>query len=209
MNGFGKSVSAAYIVVFSALAIALTFSRAEIPYPLLPYLKFDFAEVPVVIALMLGGLIPGLVTEVIHWIGLSLARGWVLGPLMKFLAVIPMVVGFWLGMRIHERRWTVKSMVTSMLLGIVFRAAVCSVLSVAVLLFVAPEFLQFSEYSLKAVGINVASTYDVLFWTLTLNGIFNALHVIISTGIAIMLFRAAAKRLSSVAKNAWVSLEAK
>jgi len=55
----------------------------------------------------------------------------------------------------------------------------------------------------------VASTYDVLFWTLTLNGIFNALHVIISTGIAIMLFRAAAKRLSSVAKNAWVSLEAK
>ena len=68
------------------------------------------------IALMLGGLIPGLVTEVIHWIGLSLARGWVLGPLMKFLAVIPMVVGFWLGMRIHERRWTVKSIVTSMLL---------------------------------------------------------------------------------------------
>ena len=132
----------------------------------------------------------------------------VLGPLMKFLAVIPMVVGFWLGMRIHERRWTVKSIVTSMLLGIVFRAAVCSVLNVAVLLFVAPEFLQFSEYSLKAVGINVASTYDVLFWTLTLNGIFNALHVIISTGIAIMLFRAAAKRLSSVAKNAWVSLEA-
>jgi len=133
----------------------------------------------------------------------------VLGPLMKFLAVIPMVVGFWLGMRIHERRWTVKSIVTSMLLGIVFRAAVCSVLNVAVLLFVAPEFLQFSEYSLKAVGINVASTHDVLFWTLTLNGIFNALHVIISTGIAIMLFRAAAKRLSSVAKNAWVSLEAK
>ena len=209
MNEFGKSVSAAYIVVFPALAIALTFSRAEIPYPLLPYLKFDFAEVPVVIALMLGGLIPGLVTEVIHWMGLSLARGWVLGPLMKFLAVIPMVVGFWLGMRIHERRWTVKSIVTSMLLGIVFRAAVCSVLNVAVLLFVAPEFLQFSEYSLKAVGINVASTHDVLFWTLTLNGIFNVLHVIISTGIAMMLFRAAAKRLSSVAKNAWVSLEAK
>ena len=55
MNEFGKSVSAAYIVVFPALAIALTFSRAEIPYPLLPYLKFDFAEVPVMIVPMLGG----------------------------------------------------------------------------------------------------------------------------------------------------------
>jgi len=55
----------------------------------------------------------------------------------------------------------------------------------------------------------VASTYAVLFWTLTLNGIFNALHVIISTRIAIMLFRAAAKRLPSVAKKAWISLEVK
>ena len=188
-------------VVFSALAIALTFSRAEIPYPLLPYLKFDFAEVPVMIALLLGGLTPGLVTEVIHWIGLSLARGWVLGPLMKFLAVVSMAIGFWLGVRIHGRGWTVKSIVASMLLGIALRAAVCSVLNITVLLFVAPEFLQFSEYSLKAVGINVASTHDVLLWTLTLNGIFNALHAILSSGIAIMLFKAAAKRLSRVAEK--------
>ena len=209
MNGYGKSVTAAYIVVFSALAIVLTFAKVEVAYPLLPYLKFDFAEVPVVIALMLGGLVPGLVTDVIHWVGLSLARGWVLGPLMKFLAVIPMVVGFWLGMRIHERRWSVKSIVTSIMFGTAFRVAVCSVLNVAVLLFIAPEFLQFSEYSLKALGINVASTHDVILWTLTLNGIFNAVHVILSTAIAIMLFRAAAKRLSTVAKKAWISLEVK
>jgi len=209
MNGFGKSVTAAYIACFSALAIVLTFTRLEMAYPLLPYLKFDFAEVPVMIAVMLGGLVPGLVTEVIHWISLSVARGWVLGPLMKFLAVIPMVVGFWLGMRIHGRRWTVKSIVTSMLLGISFRVAVCIVLNAVVLLFVAPEFLKLSEYLLKAVGINVASTHDVLLWTLTLNGIFNTLHVILSTGIAIMFFGAAAKRLSSVAKKAWISLEVK
>lgn len=209
MNGFGKSVTAAYVAVFSALAIVLTFSRAEIAYPLLPYLKFDFAEVPVMIALLLGGLFTGLTVEVIHWIGLSLARGWVLGPLMKFLAVIPMVVGFWFGMRIHGRRWAVKSIAMAMLFGIVLRVVVCSVLNVVVLLFVAPEFLQFSEYCLKAAGINVASTRDALLWTLTLNGIFNVLHVILSAITAIVLFRATAKRLPGMAKKAWAPLEAK
>lgn len=207
MNGYARSIVAAYVVVFSALAIVLTFSKAEIPYPLLPYLKFDFAEVPAMMALLLGGLVPALATGVVHWIGLSIARGWVLGPLMKFLAVIPMVVGFWLGIRIYKRKWTVKSIAAALLFGIAIRIAVCSVANIAVLLFVAPEFLRFSEYSLRAVGINVASTNDALLWTLAFNGIFNALHVILSCIIAMVLFRAAATRLPSVAEKAWVSLE--
>lgn len=105
MSGYTKSVVAAYVIVFSALALVLTFSKAEIPYPLLPYLKFDFAEIPIMMALLIGGLVPGLATAVIHWIGLSLARGWILGALMKFLAVAPMVVGFWLGIRLYKRKW--------------------------------------------------------------------------------------------------------
>jgi len=77
----------------------------------------------------------------------------------------------------------------------------CVALNAIVLLFVAPEFLRFSEYALKAAGINVASTSDVLFWTLTLNAVFNVLHVILSSIIAIVLFRAAATRLPSIAKK--------
>jgi riboflavin transporter FmnP len=208
MSGYTKSVVAAYVIVFSALALVLTFSKAEIPYPLLPYLKFDFGEIPVMMTLLLGGLVPSLATAVIHWIGLSLARGWVLGPLMKFLAVAPMVAGFWLGMRLYKRKWIVKSIAVAFLLGIATRVVVCTVLNTLVLLFVAPEFLTFSEYALKAVGINIASTSDALLWTLTLNSTFNAFHVVFSSIIAMLLFRAAATRLPSIAKKAWVSLEA-
>ncbi|MEM2104832.1 MAG: hypothetical protein QXZ51_06525 [Candidatus Bathyarchaeia archaeon] len=207
MSGYTKSVVAAYVIVFSALALALTFSKAEIPYPLMPYLKFDFAEIPIMLALLLGGLVPGLTTELIRWIGLSIARGWVLGPLMKFLAVVPMVFGFWLGIRIYKRKWTVKSIGAAFLLGIVIRVVVCCVLNIVVLIFVAPEFLKFSEYSLRTVGINVTSTGDVLLWTLALNGIFNALHVILSSTIAMVLFKATATRMPSIAKKSWVSLE--
>lgn len=206
MSGYAKSIMIAYIIVFSALAIVLTFSRAEIPYPLLPYLKFDFAEVPVMLALLLGGLVPGLTTEVIHWTGLSIARGWVLGPLMKFLAVVPMVIGFWLGMKTHGRKWTARSIATAFLLGIVMRVIVCAIINTIVLLFVAPEFLKFSEYCLKAVGVNVSSTADVLLWTVALNGVFNALHVVLSSVIAVVLFRAATK-LPTIARGSWISFE--
>ncbi|MCS7114729.1 MAG: hypothetical protein RMJ15_09015 [Nitrososphaerota archaeon] len=209
MGGYAKSSVAAYVVVFSALALVLTFSRAEIPYPLMPYLKFDFAEVPVMMALLLGGLVPGLATAVIHWVGLSLARGWVLGPMMKFLAVVPMVFGFWLGVRFHRRRWTAKSLAAAFSLGIALRVAVCAFVNAVVLLVVAPEFLKFSEYALKAVGIHAASTSDVLLWTIALNGIFNALHVVLSSIIAVSLFRAVASRLPSIAKKSWISLEIK
>jgi len=110
------------------------------------------------------------------------------------------------GIRIYERRWTVKSITAAFLLAIILRVVVCAVTNIVVLLFVAPEFLKFSEYSLKAVGINVASTTDVLLWTLTLNGIFNSIHVILSSIIAMALFRAAMKGLPSVAEKAWLRL---
>ena len=198
MIHYRKSVLTAYIIVFSSLAIVLTVNKAEIPFPFLPYLKFDFAEIPVMIALLLGGFVPGLITEVIHWIGLSLARGWILGPLMKFLAVIPMIAGFWLGIRIY-RTYSGKSIVAALALGALFRVVVCSITNIVLFLFIAPEYIEFAGYTLKATGINVSSTFDILIWTLTLTGIFNALHVLLSSIVALALFKAAAARLPNVA----------
>lgn len=120
---------------------------------------------------------------------------------MKFLAVVPMVFGFWLGIRICKRKLTLRSIATAFLLGIIMRVGMCCVLNAAVLLFVAPEFLKFSEHCLKAVGINVTSTSDVLLWTLALNGVFNTLHVILSSTIAMVLIKAVVKALPSVAKK--------
>jgi riboflavin transporter FmnP len=196
---YRKSVLTAYIIIFSALAIVLTVNKAEIPFPFLPYLKFDFAEIPVMIALLLGGFVPGLITEVIHWIGLSLARGWVLGPLMKFLAVIPMIAGFWLGIRIYRTIYSGKSIVAALALAVLFRVVVCSITNIVLFLFIAPEYIEFAGYALKATGIDVSSNFDILIWTLTLTGIFNALHVLLSSIVALALFKAAAVRLPNVA----------
>jgi len=160
------SLAIAYIIVFSSLTIILTLVRAEVPFPFLPYLKFDFAEVPVMIVLLLMGPIPALITELIHWVSLTLARGWVLGPLMKFLAVTPMIFGFWVGVKLYKRIRKSRFNFTlafalGILFGIVLRVVVCSLTNIAVFLFVMPEYLSFAEWTLKSVGIAINSAIDV------------------------------------------------
>ncbi|MBS7616230.1 hypothetical protein KEJ45_03405 [Candidatus Bathyarchaeota archaeon] len=58
------------------------------------------------------------------------------------------------------------------------------------------------------MGITVTSTIGILLWALALNGVFNALHVFLSSIIAIVLFRATAKRLPSLAEKSWFRLKA-
>jgi len=206
---YKKSLVIANVIVFSSLAVILTFMKAEVPFPLLPYLKFDFAEIPVMIVLLLLGPIPSLITEVIHWISLTAARGWILGPLMKFLVVTPMIIGFWLGIEAYRRFRKVEkygftvAFIFGMVLGITFRVVVCSITNILVFLFVAPEYLSFAELTLRSVGINVSSAFEVWVWTLVLTGVFNMLHVPISSIIATVIFKGVALRLPGIAERAW------
>jgi len=196
-----RSVLVAYTAIFAALAILLTFSHAEVPFPLMPYLKFDFAEIPVMLALFLGGFGVGLSTSIIHWIVLTIARGWFLGPLMKFLAVAPMVIGSWLGIRMVKGRSLWKTLAMALLLGIIFRVAVSSITNVVVLLWVAPDYLKFSASILRAIGFNISSETEALMLTLWFNAIFNIIHVFLSSIVAYMVFKATAKILPSTPKT--------
>ena len=195
------SVLVAYTAIFAALAILLTFGHAEVPFPILPYLKFDFAEIPVMLALFLGGFGVGFSASVIHWIVLTIARGWFLGPLMKFLAVAPMVIGSWLGIKLVKGRSLWKTLTMALLLGIIFRVIVCSITNVVVLLWVAPDYLKFSASLLKSIGFNISSEMEAVTLTLWFTAIFNAIHVFLSSIVAYMVFKATVKILPSIPKT--------
>jgi riboflavin transporter FmnP len=205
---FRKSIIIANIIIFSALAVMLTSLRAEIPYPLLPYLKFDLAEIPVMIVLFILGPLPSLVTEVIHWIGLTITRGWILGPLMKFVAVVPMIVGFWLGVILYRKfssgNSTIISFIIGNTVGIVLRVIVTSIANILVLLVVAPEWLEYARFALNSVGIVVTSVFEVLMWTLLLTAIFNILHVPLSSLVAMMLLNGINFRMPNIIKKTWI-----
>lgn len=207
---FRKSVIIANVIVFSALAVMLTSLKAEVPFPLLPYLKFDFAEIPVMITLFLFGPIPSLVTEVIHWIALTVTRGWILGPLMKFLAVVPMIAGFWLGVSMYNKLRSGKThnvailFVVGNIVGIVARVLVASIANIVVFLIVAPEWLGYAGYMLGLVGIVTTSVFKILLWALLLTGVFNTLHVPLSSFVAVTILKGATIRMPNLAEKMWI-----
>jgi len=195
------SVLVAYTAIFAALAILLTFGHAEVPFPILPYLKFDFAEIPVMLALFLGGFGVGFSASVIHWIVLTIARGWFLGPLMKFLAVAPMVIGSWFGIRLVKDRSIWKTLAMALILGIIFRVIAGSITNIVVLLWVAPDYLKFSTSLLKTIGFNISSETEALTLTLWFTAIFNTIHVLLSSILAYIIFKATIKILPSTPKT--------
>lgn len=207
---FRKSIIIANVVVFSSLAIMLTYLKAEVPFPLLPYLKFDFAEIPVMVTLFLFGPIPSLVTSVIHWITLTIARGVILGPLMKFLAVVPMIAGFWLGVSVYKKLRSGKTHKVAILsvagsaVGIVARVLVTSITNVVIFLIVAPEYLSYAGYTLGLVGIVTTSVFEVLLWALLLTGVFNTLHVPLSSFVAVTILKGAIIRMPNIAEKMWI-----
>jgi riboflavin transporter FmnP len=207
---FRKSVTTANIIVFSSLAIILTALKAEVPFPVLTYLKFDFAEIPVMIVLFLFGPIPALLTETVHWIALMITRGWVLGPLMKFLAVVPMILGFWFGTTIYRRfkKGTPSNIVAlfglGIVLGIITRVIVTTLANLVVFLFVAPEWVGYAQYMLGLVGIHTATTVDVIAWTLLLTATFNILHVPLSSFVAMIAVKGTVIRLPNLTEKIWI-----
>lgn len=204
-----RSVILAYIGVFSSLSIVLAISRVEISYPLLPYLKFDFAEVPVMIVFMLCGPVPAMVAESIHWIGLTFRSGEWIGPLMKFLAVISMIVGFWIGVKIgtkimRGKAGSLKIFLLGMIFGVLLRVIVCTLTNIALFLYIDPRYIQFAEATLRAMGLNVTSPLDVLTWTLIFTGIFNMAHVPLSSVTSLLILKAALKKIPAIARSIWL-----
>jgi len=115
------TVSLAGAAIFAALAALLTLAKAEIPFPLIPYLKIDFVEIPIVVAFFLFGPLAATISAVVHWLFLNVqGSNAPLGPMLKFLAVMSTLGGFWLGNEIYCRikgNRIVPSLALSMTIG--------------------------------------------------------------------------------------------
>ena len=210
---FGRrSVMVAGTAVFSALSVMLTIAKLEVPFPFLPYLKFDFAEIPVTIAFLVLGPIPGFLSSIIYWLVLTARAGYILGPAMKFAAVASMFVGFLAGALLYRR--TARShhshkllMASGFLSGVIVRVVVMSIFNIAVLWFIAPSYLEFAAYVLSRIGVLTAPSPPeaVLALTLGFTALYNAIHVIVSIAPAYMIVRASMFRIQShLFRNPWI-----
>lgn len=167
----GTAILAALVVVFD---YALKFSGLKIPFPWMPFLKFDFTGVPIVVSLLLFGLSSAATTSTVACLGIVVRSGDLVGGAMKSIAefstVLGMAAGLYLGGRLGVGGKPRKLL--SVAVGVATRIAVMSLWNLIVL----PYY-----YGLPlsvAVGM------------LPLLGVFNGIQGIVSASLGYLLYEA-------------------
>ena len=128
----GTAILAALVIIFD---YALKFSGLKIPFPWMPFLKFDFTGVPIVVALLLFGLASAGTTSVVASLGIIARSGDLIGGAMKGIAELSTVVGMAAGLYLAERISSsrVIRMAGMLAVGVVTRILVMSVWNLLVL----------------------------------------------------------------------------
>lgn len=187
-EGPSKSLLVAVAAVFGGLASAIAMLRLSFPFPLLPYLKFDLAELPVVFSFLAFGPYLGLLTSVVHWLVLTIVTTgewlWPIGPFMKFLAVLSTFAGIWLGSRLFVKSGEHGLGLLLLRMGVlaaVARAIIMSAINYILLVVIVPESLAFVNYLLSTtLGLKLGSELELILLVMALTSFYNVAHVALS-----------------------------
>jgi len=172
----------------AGLAVLLAALPLSFPFPPIPYLRFDLAEIPVFIALMGFGPFPGMLATLIYY-GVLLVVGEFtpLGPTLKFLAVFSSMVGFWAGANVVRSRGLTKMVLAGSFAGAVARVLVMTAANYVVLAVLFPEFLQFATATLSAfVGDKLSADFHGLAIVLAFTAAYNIIHIVFSVAPSIL-----------------------
>ena len=197
--------SIALSAVFSALSVMLTMINITIPFPLLPYLKFDFSEIPVTTAFFLVGPQYALLSTAIYWIVLTIRAGDILGPAMKMAGVASMIIGLWIGAKVTKGRELRSMVTTGMIIGIILRVVTMSVFNYAVFTVIAPFYLDYAAGLIAALGLPTTTAFQTILYALLLTGIYNLLHTVLSLVPAVFVSEASLNRMPYIAANSWIA----
>lgn len=208
------TVTVAGAATFGALASMLTIvlgPALQPSFPILLYLKFDFAEVVDVIAFLVFGPVAGLLTAIVHGGILAGVPGGTgpFGASLKFLAVVSTYAGISFASRIGKqtlRRLGVEMISISLLTRVVLMTLVnyLFIIFFAQFLF-GQDYLAFAQFSLTSAGISLSGV-QLIGYVLGLTAIFNAVHDVFTVAVALIIVGALLKRSPQLLESrAWVA----
>ncbi|HDD43216.1 MAG: hypothetical protein DRN61_03700 [Thaumarchaeota archaeon] len=173
----------------ACLAAILAILPLSFSYPIIPYLKFDFAEIPVFLAFLLMGPEAGFISSIVYWLVLLLVGSYTpLGPTMKFAAVTSTLLGFWLGFK--ALKTPRGGLILGLILGCILRVLAMSLFNYVALICLFPELLDFAAASISAfLGISFSSRISAFTTVAAFTAIFNILHVPLSIAPAYFIVR--------------------
>ncbi|MCS7137679.1 MAG: hypothetical protein NZ941_04835 [Candidatus Caldarchaeum sp.] len=180
MNRLQKLAGAS---AFAALAYAMGLAPASVPFPLLPFLRFDLAEIPDLMSFILFGWKYGLLTAFAHWYALVMTAQGVFAPppipqLMKFTAVSAMFLGVYVGLRLAKRLKR-GGVVLTTLTAVLARAGVMAPITFALYYWWFPSiYLPFGKRALTAAGFAVESDLAAATLITAFTAVFNAISAL-------------------------------
>ena len=172
----GTAILAALVIVFD---YALKFSGLKIPFPWMPFLKFDFTGIPIVVSLLLFGLASAATTSIVACLGIVVRSGDLVGGAMKGMAEFSTVLGMALGLYITGSKGKAGRLgkVISVITGILSRIAVMSLWNLVVL----PYYY----------GLPLSAAVGML----PLLGVFNGLQGALTVILGYLLYEAYVRRV--------------
>ncbi len=215
-----RSVGLTGAAVFGSMAALSTIvlpANIQPAFPLLTFLRFDPAELFSVLAFLIFGPIPALITATVHWIILAeTGTNGILGPTLKFVAVLSTLFGLWLGSKAYRsiaRNRSHISVALATMLGFAALARIGILLAVNYFVFtyIGPvifgiDYLGFSQKSLAKLGMQFASPSQVLWAMLFFTSIFNGLHAAFSVIIPYLIFTPLSLKIPEIASGQpWIS----
>lgn len=216
-----RSVALTGSAVMGALAALSTVilpAQIQPAFPLLPFLRFDPAELFSVLAFLIFGPIPAIVTATVHWLFLTVTgNGGPLGPAAKFAAVLSTLFGLWLGSITYQRLW-IKHDRISFALGLMLAFAMLTrvllllVLNFFIFTYIGPvifgiNYLGFSQTVLQdTLHMQFAGPSQVLLAMLFFTSIFNAIHAVFSVALPYFVVTPLSSMVPQLAsEHPWIS----
>ena len=174
----GTAILAALVIIFD---YSLKFSGLKIPFPWMPFLKFDFTGVPIVVSFLLFGSSSSAITSTVACLGIVLRSGDLVGGVMKGIAEFSTVLGMALGLRLMGR----------------FNAGSRSTKIVSIVLGVLLRILSMSVWNLVVLPYAYGMPFGVVVGMLPLLGVFNGIQGTITTFIGYVLYEAYTRSIST------------
>jgi len=173
----GTAILAALVIVFD---YSLKFSGLKIPFPWMPFLKFDFTGVPIVISFLLFGTSSAITTSTIASLGIIMRSGDLVSGIMKGIAEFSTVLGMSLGVKLMSK----------------FKSKTSSTKMVSIVLGIITRILSMSVWNIVVLPFYYGYPFSVVVGMLPLLGVFNGMQGIITTFIGYMLYEAYARSVS-------------
>jgi riboflavin transporter FmnP len=173
-----KTIQSSLIGIFGATValISLTLSHLIAFYPL-TYLKFDPAEIIVILSLLLFGPYVAIGIAFIHFALLNVFTGFpIIGPGMKFLAVISTIVGIYLGLTLFKFKKSLYMILFALILALIIRNVVMTIANYALFITIFAGLLLAAE-DMITEAIRLPGS---LFLVLVFTAIYNSIHVLIA-----------------------------